>query len=189
MKILVVGSGGREHALAHKISQSPLVDETIAAPGNVGMEAFARLAPVKAEDVKGLLHLAQSESVDLVVIGPEAPLVDGLADLLEANNIPAFGPGKGAAQLEGSKGYMKDILAKYDIPTANYRRFTNKDDAKAYVREQGAPIVVKTDGLAAGRSERKVSQRRVICTRAQTPPSFPSDCNRCGHLAHRGGDP
>jgi phosphoribosylamine---glycine ligase len=151
MKILVVGSGGREHALCWAIRRSPLCGELLCAPGNAGIEALARLVPIGAEDVEALVPFAVAEAVDLVVIGPEAPLVLGLADKLEAAGIKAFGPSAAAAALEGSKGFMKDILAKYDVPSAAYGRFTDAAAAKAFIRAKGAPIVVKTDGLAAGK--------------------------------------
>jgi phosphoribosylamine--glycine ligase len=151
MKVLVVGSGGREHALCWKIAQSPLCETLICAPGNVGIGQVAELAPVGAEDLAGLVALAKDRAVDLVVVGPEAPLVLGLADALRVVGIPVFGPGKGAAELEGSKGFMKDVLAKAGVPTAWYGRFTEVEAARAFIREKGAPIVVKTDGLAAGK--------------------------------------
>ena len=151
MKIMVIGSGGREFAMAHKIAQSPLVTETIVAPGNVGMSAFARRVAVSVDDTAALLACAKDEAVDLVVIGPEVPLVNGLVDMLAAHNIQAFGPSKLAAQLEASKGFMKDILKKYAIPTAPYRWFDDSAAALAYIRKQGVPIVIKADGLAAGK--------------------------------------
>ena len=151
MKVLLIGAGGREHALAWKIAQSPLVDALFIAPGNGGMNALGTLLPIGAEDVDALAAWAADNKPDLVVVGPEAPLVAGLADTLAGMNIPTFGPSANAAQLEGSKGFMKDLCAKYNIPTAGYARFTNKDDALAYTKQQGAPIVVKADGLAAGK--------------------------------------
>jgi phosphoribosylamine--glycine ligase len=151
MKVLVVGSGGREHALCWKIAQSPLCETLICAPGNVGIGAVAELAPVGAEDIAGLLALARERAVDLVVVGPEAPLVLGLADALRDAGFPVFGPSKGAAALEGSKGFMKDVLRDAGVPTAWYGRFTDAEAARAFIREKGAPIVVKTDGLAAGK--------------------------------------
>lgn len=151
MNILVIGSGGREHALAWSIASSPLTDRLWCAPGNAGIADVAECVPIGAEDIDAIVTFAKENSVDLVVIGPEAPLVEGLADRLKAEGIKAFGPSAAASMLEGSKGFMKDMLAKYGIPTAAYRRFTDADAARAYVREQGAPIVVKTDGLAAGK--------------------------------------
>jgi phosphoribosylamine--glycine ligase len=151
MKILVVGSGGREHALCWAIRRSPLCSELLAAPGNAGIAELAGLLPVAAEDIDGLVACARDNSVDFVVVGPEVPLVMGLVDRLEAAGIKAFGPSAAAAALEGSKGFMKDIAAKYGVPTAGYARFTDGAAAKDYIRRQGAPIVVKADGLAAGK--------------------------------------
>ncbi|WP_420549906.1 phosphoribosylamine--glycine ligase [Curvivirga sp.] len=151
MKILMVGSGGREHALCWAISKSEKCDKLYCAPGNAGIEDVAECVAIKAEDVDGIVNFSKENAIDLVVIGPEAPLVLGLADKLHDAGILAFGPSAKAAELEGSKGFMKDICAKYGIDTAAYARFTNPEDAKAYIQEQGAPIVVKTDGLAAGK--------------------------------------
>ena len=151
LKILLIGSGGREHALAWKLKQSPLCRELICAPGNAGIAQIVPCHPVKVDDVAGLVSLAESESVDFVVVGPETPLVLGLADELRAINIPVFGPSKAAAQLEGSKGFMKDLCRKYNIPTAAYERFTDIPSAEAFIDKLGAPIVVKADGLAAGK--------------------------------------
>ena len=151
MKILVVGSGGREHALCWSIAASPLCDKLYCAPGNAGIAAEAECVAIGAEDVPALVEFAQSESIDFVVVGPEGPLCAGLVDRLSDVGIKAFGPNAAAARLEGSKGFMKDLCAKYDIPTAAYARFTDAEAAKAYIREQGAPIVVKADGLAAGK--------------------------------------
>ncbi len=151
MKILIVGGGGREHALAWGLSRSAGCDALYCAPGNAGIAAVAECIDVSAEDVPGLVALAKEKSVDLVVVGPEAPLVAGLVDALGAAGIAAFGPTAAAAILEGSKGFMKDLFARCGIPTAAYGRFTDRDEAAAYVREQGAPIVVKADGLAAGK--------------------------------------
>ena len=151
MKVLVVGSGGREHALCWKLKQSPLLTRLVCAPGNAGIADSAECVAIAAEDVDGLLAFAQSHAIDLVVVGPEAPLVAGLADRCRAAGIKVFGPSAAAALLEGSKGFMKDVVAKAGIPTAWYGRFTEIEAAKAFVREKGAPIVVKTDGLAAGK--------------------------------------
>ncbi|MEE3626613.1 phosphoribosylamine--glycine ligase [Nitrospirillum sp. BR 11752] len=151
MKILVVGSGGREHALCWAISASPLCGTLWCAPGNAGIRDVASCVDIKADDVDGLVAFATANAVDLVVVGPEQPLVLGLVDRLTAAGIKAFGPSQAAAALEGSKGFMKDICAKYGVPTAAYRRFTDAAAAKAYATEQGAPIVVKADGLAAGK--------------------------------------
>ena len=151
MRILVVGSGGREHALVWAIGASTLCDELYCAPGNAGIAREATCVPVKADDIDGLIRFAQDKKIDFVVVGPVAPLVAGLVDRLEAAGIKAFGPSAGAAELEGSKGFMKDICRKYHVPTAEYRRFTDAAAAKAYIQERGAPIVVKADGLAAGK--------------------------------------
>jgi phosphoribosylamine--glycine ligase len=151
MKVLVVGSGGREHALCWKIAQSKQCDALYCAPGNAGIASVATCVPVKAEDVQAVTTWAVDNGIDLVVVGPEVPLVAGLVDSLRAAGISAFGPSRAAAELEGSKGVMKDVLARHNIPTAWYGRFTDMDAAKAFVREKGAPIVVKTDGLAAGK--------------------------------------
>ena len=151
MKILVVGSGGREHALCWSIAASPLCNKLYCAPGNAGIAAEAECVAIGAEDVPALVDFAQSESINFVVVGPEGPLCAGLVDRLSDVGIKAFGPSAAAARLEGSKGFMKDLCAKYDIPTAAYGRFTDAEAAKAYIREQGAPIVVKADGLAAGK--------------------------------------
>lgn len=151
MKILVVGSGGREHALCWSIAASPLCDKLYCAPGNAGIAAEAECVAIGAEDVPALVNFAKEESIDFVVVGPEGPLCAGLVDRLDDAGIKAFGPSAAAARLEGSKGFMKDLCAKYDIPTAAYGRFTDAEAAKTYIREQGAPIVVKADGLAAGK--------------------------------------
>ena len=151
MKVLVVGGGGREHALCWTIAASPLCHKLYCAPGNAGIAEEAECVPLAAEDVEGILAFVQKEAIDYVVVGPEAPLVLGLVDRLGEIGVKAFGPSAAAAQLEGSKGFTKDICAKYGIPTAAYARFTEAAAAKAYVREQGAPIVVKADGLAAGK--------------------------------------
>ena len=152
-KVLVIGSGGREHALAWKLAQSPRVSEVIVAPGNAGTatEAGCRNAPVAVSDLDGLLQLARDEGVALTVVGPEGPLVAGVVDRFRAAGLRVFGPSAAAAQLEGSKAYAKDFLARHRIPTAFYSVFTQVEPAMAYVREKGAPIVVKADGLAAGK--------------------------------------
>jgi phosphoribosylamine--glycine ligase len=153
MKVLVVGGGGREHALAWKCAQSKNVTEVIVAPGNAGtaLEAKLRNAAVGAEDIDGLLDLAKSESVGLTIIGPEVPLVAGIVDRFRDQRLPCFGPTADAAQLEGSKVFTKDFLQRHNIPTAAYQSFTELEPALAYIREQGTPIVVKADGLAAGK--------------------------------------
>jgi phosphoribosylamine---glycine ligase len=151
MRVLVVGSGGREHALSWAIAASPLVDQVYCAPGNGGIAEDAECVPVAASDTAGLIAFCKRAGIDFVVVGPEAPLVAGLVDALEAEGIAAFGPRKAAAALEGSKGFLKDLCAREGIPTAAYRRFRDAAAAKGYIAEQGAPIVVKADGLAAGK--------------------------------------
>lgn len=153
MKILVIGSGGREHALAWKLKQSPRVSEVIVAPGNAGtaLEPGVRNALVPQHDINALLTLAKVENVALTVVGPEAPLVAGVVDGFRSAGLRCFGPRKIAAQLEGSKAFAKDFLARHNIPTARYATFTDLASALAYVRLHGAPIVIKADGLAAGK--------------------------------------
>ena len=151
MRVLVVGSGGREHALCWAIAGSPLVDRVYCAPANAGIAEDAECLPVAANETAGLIAFCKKAAIDFVVVGPEAPLVAGLVDALEAEGIAAFGPSKAAAVLEGSKGFVKDLCAREGIPTAAYRRFRDAAAAKAYIAEQGAPIVVKADGLAAGK--------------------------------------
>ncbi|MCY1664478.1 phosphoribosylamine--glycine ligase [Rhizobium sp. SL86] len=151
MKVLLIGSGGREHALAWKLAQSPLLSKLYAAPGNPGIAEEAELVSLNVEDHQAVIAFCRDHGIDLVVVGPEAPLVAGLSDDLRAAGFAVFGPSKAAAQLEGSKGFTKDICARYKIPTGAYQRFTAAEPAKAYIREQGAPIVVKADGLAAGK--------------------------------------
>ncbi|WP_024889170.1 phosphoribosylamine--glycine ligase [Luteimonas huabeiensis] len=153
MKVLVIGSGGREHALAWKLAQSPRVDEVIVAPGNAGTasESGCRNASVDAADLDGLLALARREGVAFTVVGPEAPLVAGVVDRFRAVGLRIFGPSAAAAQLEGSKAFAKDFLARHGIPTAHYAVHTRADEALQYVRQRGAPIVIKADGLAAGK--------------------------------------
>ncbi|MBB4064373.1 phosphoribosylamine--glycine ligase [Gellertiella hungarica] len=151
MKVLLIGSGGREHALAWKLSQSPLLSKLYAAPGNPGIAEHADCVKLDVTDHKAVIDFCRLMGVEFVVVGPEAPLVAGLADDLRAAGIACFGPSAAAAQLEGSKGFTKDLCARYNIPTGAYQRFNNAPKAKAYVRAQGAPIVIKADGLAAGK--------------------------------------
>jgi phosphoribosylamine--glycine ligase len=151
MNILILGSGGREHALAWKIAASPLTDKLYCAPGNAGIAQAAECAPLDITDHKAVIAFARDNKVDFVVVGPEGPLCAGIVDDLEAAGIRTFGPNKWAARLEGSKGFTKDLCKANGIPTADYRRFKQAGAAKVYVREKGAPIVVKADGLAAGK--------------------------------------
>ena len=151
MNILLIGSGGREHALAWAIAASPECDRLFAAPGNGGIQALADCVALETSDAEAVVAFCRANEIGLVVIGPEAPLVAGLADDLAEAGLKAFGPGARAAQLEGSKGFTKDLCEKYGIPTAAFGRFTEAEPAKAYIREHGAPIVVKADGLAAGK--------------------------------------
>src|ERR1700712_2068703 len=151
MNILLLGSGGREHALAWKIAASPLLTKLWCAPGNAGIANEAECVALDVIDHSAVIEFCKRNAVDLVVVGPETPLAAGIVDDLSAVGIKAFGPSKLAAQLEGSKGFTKDLCREFDIPTGAYRRFGNANDALAYVRAQGAPIVVKADGLAAGK--------------------------------------
>ena len=153
MKILIVGSGGREHALAWKAKQSPKVEKVFVAPGNPGsaLEPGIENKAIAVDDITGLLAFAQAEQIDLTIIGPEIPLVLGIVDRFEEAGLKCFGPKAKAAQLEGSKTFCKDFMIRHNIPTAHYQSFTDKEQAINYIREQGAPIVVKADGLAAGK--------------------------------------
>lgn len=153
MKVLVIGSGGREHALAWKVAQSADVETVFVAPGNAGTATEAKVANVAigVEDVPALLAFAKQEAIDLTIVGPEAPLVIGVVDAFQAEGLTIFGPSQAAAQLEGSKAFTKDFLARHAIPTAEYATFTEIDKAVEYVNAKGAPIVVKADGLAAGK--------------------------------------
>jgi len=153
MNVLIIGSGGREHALAWKAAQSPQVEKVFVAPGNAGTLLDHKLANVSIDvlDFARLADFAESNNVGLTIVGPEVPLVAGVVDFFNERNLPCFGPTKGAAQLEGSKAFTKDFLARHKIPTAEYQNFTEIEPALAYLREKGAPIVVKADGLAAGK--------------------------------------
>lgn len=153
MKVLVVGGGGREHALAWKAAQSPQVELVYVAPGNAGtaLENKIENVAINGEDITALLDFARNNNIELTIVGPEVPLVQGIVDTFAEAGLKAFGPSKGAAQLEGSKAFTKDFLARHNIPTAAYGNFTNEDDAIAYIRQHGAPQVVKADGLAAGK--------------------------------------
>ena len=151
MNVLLIGSGGREHALAYALAKSPLLTKLYCAPGNPGIGKVAVLASVKISDHAAVIGFCKSHEIGFVVVGPEAPLVAGLVDDLTAAGIKAFGPSKFAAQLEGSKGFTKDICTKFGIPTAAYGRFADEKKALAYLKKHGAPIVIKADGLAAGK--------------------------------------
>ena len=174
MRVLVVGSGGREHALAWKISQSPLVRAVFAAPGNPGIAEVATLVPLAAHDVAGIAGWARSNAIDLVVVGPEAPLVAGLVDRLAGDGIPAFGPSAAAAEIEGSKAFAKRLMREAGVPTAAFGTFTDADAAAAFIDAQPGLVVVKADGLAAGKGvvvaatkdEAKAAARRMLEARA-----------------------
>jgi phosphoribosylamine--glycine ligase len=166
MKVLVVGSGGREHALAWKIASSPRVDRVFVAPGNAGTALEAENVPIEGEDLPALLRFAKENAIDLTVVGPEAPLVTGIVDLFQREKLRIFGPSKAAAQLEGSKVFCKNILHGADVPTAEYRVFRDADSATRYVmdrypsEDESVPLVVKADGLAAGKGVIVCSTRR-----------------------------
>jgi phosphoribosylamine--glycine ligase len=151
MNVLLIGGGGREHALAWKLKQSPLLDKLYCAPGNAGIEAVAECIKLNVTDHAAVAGFCKEKDIGLAVIGPEAPLVAGLADDLDAAGIKVFGPSRAAAKLEGSKGFAKDLCAEYGIPTARYARFRDAEAARRYVETQGVPIVIKADGLAAGK--------------------------------------
>ena len=175
MRVLVVGGGGREHSLCWAIAASPLCDALYCAPGNAGIAQDAECVPIGADDVEGLVRFASENAIDFVVVGPEAALVMGLVDRLTEAGIKAFGPTAAAAQLEGSKGFMKDLCAKYAIPTAAYGRFSDAAAAKAHIEQTGAPIVVKADGLAAGKGvtvAQSVGEARAAVDAAMTDDAF-----------------
>lgn len=151
MKVLVVGGGGREHALCWKISQSPRVSEIYCAPGNAGISGIARCVDIKASDIRGLVEFARGEKIDLTVVGPEDPLTRGLVDAMEESGLRVFGPLARAAAIEGSKALAKDIMSRYGIPTAGYQAFHSQDEAEKYIKSINGPCVVKADGLAAGK--------------------------------------
>ena len=183
MKILIVGGGGREHALAWKAAQSPLVQRVFVAPGNAGtaLEDGMENIAIGAEDLDGLLEFARSNQIELTIVGPEAPLVAGIVNRFEADGLAIFGPDANAAQLEGSKTFTKDFLARHQIPSAAYQSFTDVDAACTYVEQQGAPIVIKADGLAAGKgviiAQTQAEAREVI--------SDMLSANRFGEAGHR----
>src|SRR6185503_2124368 len=180
MRILVVGSGGREHALCWKIAASPLADKLFCAPGNAGIAALAECVAIGAEDIEALTRFAVAQKIDLVVVGPEAPLVKGLVDSLEAAGIRAFGPRRNAAEIEGSKGFMKDLAARHNIPTARYKRFLDVDNAKIFARTLPLPVVVKADGLAAGKG--------VIICNSHGEAEMAIDSMMLGHQFGHAGD-
>ena len=153
MKVLIIGNGGREHALAWKAKQSPMVTRVFVAPGNAGTahEGSIENVAIEATDIQGLLAFAKAQQIGLTIVGPETPLVKGVVDAFRAEGLAIFGPTAAAAQLEGSKAFAKDFLARHAIPTAEYQNFTEVEPALAYLREKGAPIVIKADGLAAGK--------------------------------------
>jgi phosphoribosylamine--glycine ligase len=151
MKVLVIGGGGREHALVWKLSQSPRVKEVFCAPGNGGISRLARCLAIAADDLEGLARFCKDEKIDLTVVGPELPLTMGIVDLFNKERLKIFGATQDAAQLEGSKAFAKDLMWAYNIPSARYRVFDDRDQAAAYIKKEGAPIVVKADGLAAGK--------------------------------------
>ncbi len=153
MKILIIGSGGREHALAWQAAQSERVTQVFVAPGNAGTAQESKIdnVPIKADDINALVKFAQNNTIDLTIVGPEAPLVAGIVDEFQKLNLPCFGPSQAAAQLEGSKIFTKDFLSRHNIPSADYRHFTDIEQAIAYIHEIKAPLVVKADGLAAGK--------------------------------------
>jgi phosphoribosylamine---glycine ligase len=174
MRILVIGSGGREHALVWKLSQSPKVSKLYCAPGNGGIAELAECVPIEATDVDRLVSFAQQEQIDLTVVGPEASLMAGIANAFAEQGLPIFGPTREAAQIEGSKGFAKDLMKRWGISTAHAEQFTELGQALAYIHEQGAPIVVKADGLAAGKGvtvartveEAEAALRRIMEDRA-----------------------
>ena len=151
MKVLVVGSGGREHALAWKLAQSGKVSKVYGAPGNPGIAQIGQCIDIPVTEIKALADFAEKEGIDLTVVGPEAPLVAGIVDEFESRGLKIFGPSKQAARLEGSKAFAKEMMKKYGVPTADFKVFSDPEEAKRYVKEKGAPIVVKADGLAAGK--------------------------------------
>ena len=151
MKVLVVGSGGREHAIVWKLKQSPKADKIYCAPGNAGIAKDAECVPIAAMEIDKLVKFAKDEKIDFTIIGMDDPLVAGVVDAFEAEGLKVFGPRKNAAIIEGSKAFSKDLMKKYGIPTAKYETFDNYDEAKAYVLSQSVPVVVKADGLALGK--------------------------------------
>lgn len=163
MKVLVIGSGGREHALVWKIKQSPKVKKIYASPGNAGIEELAEIVDIKPDDIKGLVRFAKQKSINLTVVGPELPLAEGIVDEFEKEGLRIFGPNKFAAQLEGSKIFAKEMMLKLGVPTANFKVFTEPQKAKEYIRSLKLPIVIKADGLAQGKGVIIASSTREGC--------------------------
>ena len=151
MKVLIIGRGGREHAIAWKAAKSPLVQKLYAVPGNPGMAEVAELVNIDEHDIQSLVDFAKKEEIDLTIVGPEAPLLHGIVNRFEEEGLRIFGPRKDAALIEGSKAFAKNLMKKYGVPTAEYESFTSYEEAKAYIEQKGAPIVIKADGLAAGK--------------------------------------
>lgn len=151
MNVLVIGRGGREHAIARKFSESKRVDKVFVAPGNPGMSDVATLIPIQENETANIIEFTKTNNIEWTFVGPEVPLLDGLVNALEAEGLRAFGPRQNAAEIEGSKSFAKDLMKKYNIPTAAYETFTSYDEAKAYVEKMGTPIVIKANGLAAGK--------------------------------------
>ncbi|MDD5382118.1 MAG: phosphoribosylamine--glycine ligase [Candidatus Margulisbacteria bacterium] len=168
MKILVVGSGGREHALIWKIAQSPKVEKIYCAPGNAGTAALAENVPISSDDIQALKKFASAKKIDLTIVGPEAPLVSGIADLFEKDGLRIFGPRQAAARIEGSKVFSKQFMVKNDIPTAQAGIFNNAKEAKDYINVMGAPVVVKADGLAAGKGVMVCKTKAEALTAVET---------------------
>src|SRR5205085_11735225 len=180
MNILLLGSGGREHALAWKMAASPLTDRLWCAAGNAGIAREAEIVPLDIADHAGVIAFCRAHKVDFVVVGPEAPLCAGIVDDLESAGIKTFGPSRAAARLEGSKGFTKDLCRANQIPTAAYERFADAKAAKAYIRAHGAPIVVKADGLAAGKG--------VIVAQSEAEAAAAVDMMFAGGLGEAGGE-
>ncbi|MDD4938900.1 MAG: phosphoribosylamine--glycine ligase [Candidatus Omnitrophica bacterium] len=181
MRILVVGSGGREHALIWKIAQSKLTEKIFCAPGNGGISQQAECVDIKAEDIPGLLEFARKEKIDLTVVGPEGPLRGGIADAFNNYGLSIFGPDKKAAQLEASKIFAKELMAKYGVPTADFKVFDNADAAKRYIESKGAPCVVKADGLAQGKGvivAKNVDEAKAAVTSIMQEKAFGEAGNR-----------
>lgn len=183
MKVLIIGGGGREHALAWKAAQSEDVEKVYVAPGNAGtaLESGVENVPIKAEDIEALRQFAMDKGIELTIVGPEAPLVAGIVDSFTEADLPCFGPSKAASALEGSKSFSKDFLRDHDIPTAEYSTFSNLEQAIAYIRQQGAPIVVKADGLAAGKGV-VVAQTEEEAVHAVTDMLSGNKFGDAGHL-------